>query len=134
MGCSTFGVKLQESKKSRRSAVTQVTASRYVCLCFVIDIRYEHARIKYCLVTLKFELRKTMMNPIALVRTYFVSRKREAIRRKNWKRKQSMKRRKAFARRQLEERVTFMFLLEMVSLSWLVPPARAIWCKERSSH
>ena len=34
----------------------------------------------------------------------------------------------------MEERVTFMFLLEMISLSWLVPPARAIWCKEHSSH
>ena len=45
-----------------------------------------------------------------------------------------MKRRKALVRRQLEECVTIMFLLEMILLSRLVPPARAIWCKERSSH
>ena len=45
-----------------------------------------------------------------------------------------MKQRKAFAKRQREERVLFMFMLEMISFSWLVPPVRTIWCKERSSH
>ena len=62
------------------------------------------------------------MDAIALVRTYLLSRKHEAIRRKNWRRKQSMKQRKAFAKRQREERVLFMFMLEMISFSWLVPP------------
>ena len=65
---------------------------------------------------------------------YFVSRKHETIRRKNWKKKRSMKWRKTFASRQLEEHVVFMFMIEMISLSWFVPPVQTIWCKEHSSH
>ena len=92
---------------------------------------YEHARINYCLVTLKFENHDESDCSCGM---YFVSRKHETIRRKNWKKKQSMKWRKTFASRQLEEHVVFMFMIEMISLSWFVPPIQSIWCKEHSSH
>lgn len=74
------------------------------------------------------------MDKVVVVRAYLLARKREAMRRVSWRRKQSDKRRRAFARQQARERVMFTFYLAIISVNLCGPAVRRLWVKERSSH
>ena len=74
------------------------------------------------------------MDKVVVVRAYLLARKREAMRRVSWRRKQSDKRRRAFARRQARERVMFNFVLAIISVNLCGPAVRRLWVKERSAH
>ena len=73
------------------------------------------------------------MEKIFAVR-YLLARRRDAVKRLRWRRKQSFRRRRAFAEKQAQERVMFMCLLAVVACNLQGSGVRTQWAKERSSH
>ena len=73
------------------------------------------------------------MEKIFAVR-YLLARRRDAVKRLRWRRKQSFRRRRAFAEKQAQQHVMFMCLLAVVACNLQGSGVRTQWAKERSSH
>ena len=70
------------------------------------------------------------MEKIFAVRSYVLARRRDAVKRLRWRRKQSFRRRRAFAEKQAQERVMFMCLLAIVACNLQGSGVRTQWARK----